>query len=133
MPSVEKYSWNFDETEERWGNDTHNAIVVCIAEARQALDEKNYQTDEPPTRVYIGENKPFIPSGDADSVLEALEEQANEFAGEVGGDWDAFNCKKREELEELSKLLSEVVITWLDKYGYTPDFYRIENVEAYEL
>ena len=130
---MEKYSWNFNGDAENWGNDTHDTIDRCLADAREAVADGNYQEDETPTVVYIGQNEPFAPWVDAEMVLEALQEQAGDFAGEVGGDWDAYDCKKTDELNELSETLTAAVDAWMEKYGYTPHFWAINRIKEYLL
>lgn len=130
---VEKYSWSFDETAEIWRNDSHDTIDACLKEARQAIQEKEHTTPEPPEVVFIGENIPYVPLVDAESVLERLQDEAYEFAGAVGKDWDAYNYKKQDELEELAKSLTSVVIDWLERHGYAPRFWAVENIRGYKL
>lgn len=130
---VEKYSWDFNEEAENWGNDPYDTVEECLAAARQAVAERDYQTDTPPEVVYIGENAPFVPRVDPDTVLEDIEEQAADFAGDLGGDWNASDYKKRDELTELADSLSRVVNEWLKKYGYEPNFYAVQNIKAYQL
>lgn len=127
---MDKYSWNFNEDAERW-YESADSIAECIADARAAVESGEYgQTDT----VYIGVNVPFIPSVDAESVLEAVEQQAYEFDDDAGEDWNAFDSRKmREELEELSDTLSAVVIAWLKKYGREPNYYRVEGAKPYAL
>lgn len=130
---MEKYSWNFNREAEIWCNDSHNTVEECLKHAKQAIQEKDYTTPEPPPAVFIGENVPFVPYVDPETVLDHLEEQASEFAGESGDDWYAYSPKKREELDELGEALSNVVMNWLEKYGYKPEFYAIQNIKQYPL
>lgn len=127
---MEKYSWNFNEDAELWDNDAHDTIEACAEDATATAAE--YGKDYHKT-VYVGENSPFVPYVDAEAILEAVEEQACEFAGEIGGDWYACDSKKPEQLEELSGALTAVVNEWMKKYGYYPEFYAVENVKAYPL
>ena len=69
---------------------------------KEAVIDGDYQTDEPPTVVYIGENIPFIPTVDVERMLENVEEQACDYVA-IGGDWQAYNYKQKEELQELEK------------------------------
>ena len=130
---MDKYTWHFDGNAEMLGNDTHNTVEDCIADARRALAERDYMTDTPPKAVFVGECVAYTPRVDVDSVLENLEEQAAEFAGDVGGDWDAYDYKKREEMDELEETLSAAVIEWLKKYGYAPSFYAVQDIKEYPL
>lgn len=130
---MEKYSWELDGNAERWYNDTHDNIDDCITDAKEAVIDGDYQTDEPPTVVYIGENIPFIPTVDVERILDNVEEQAYDYCGDIDGDWAAYNYKKKEELQELEDSINTILHVWLKKYGYYPNFWRIENVKEYPL
>lgn len=125
-----KYIWNFNGDAETWNNDTYETIEECIADAQATAKENGEDYHDV---VYIGECNPFVPCVDAEMVLDNLEERAYEFAGEVGLDWEAFNCNKRDEIDELSNALSAIVIEWLKKHGYYPEFYAVENIKPYPL
>lgn len=124
---MDKYSWSFDGDAERW-YESAGSISECLAEAKAAIARGDA---EPAATVYIGINVPFIPSVDAESVLESIEEQAYEFC-ELGEDWCACDARK-DELEELSDTLSSSVKAWLKKYGREPDFYAVQNIKPYAL
>lgn len=122
---MNKYSWNFDGNAEAWYNDSHDTIEECIEEARK--DDDSYDT------VYVGENIPFVPTVDAELLLDRISEEAYEFAGDVAENWRGYDYKKREELDELSEELSEVVHAWMKKYGYYPAFWQVIDVKPYPL
>lgn len=130
---VEKYSWAFNGAAENWGYNACDTVEECIATARKAVAERDYVADTSPEVVYIGENAPFVPWVDPELVLKEIQEQAADFAGELGGDWDAYNHKKQDELSELADSLSRVVNEWLEKYGYAPSFYAVQNIKVYQL
>lgn len=60
---------------------------------------------------------------DVQCVIDSMQEQASELAGDAAEDYLTFMKKKdRKELE--------VTITrWFKKHDYEPDFYGIENIE----
>ena len=122
-----KYYWNFDKNAEVW-YEFGNSIEECIQQARE-MNDANYQT------VYIGESIPFVPSEhlNVDALLDNLEEQAYEFAGEAAEDWRTYEYKKREEMAELTDSIGRIVDEWLKKYGRYPTFCSIENVTGYNL
>ncbi|HMM31599.1 MAG TPA: hypothetical protein PKB13_07465 [Clostridia bacterium] len=130
---MEKYSWDFNGEAENWYNETYDTIEECLEDARSVAEDETYGSNEPPEKVYIGENKPFVPRVDAECVLDLLEEQACEFAGEVGYDWDSYDHKKQDELDELSQSLTDVVMAWLKKHGRAPVFYAVEDIKEYPL
>ena len=122
---MNKYSYNFDENAEAWYNDSHDTIEECIDEARKYDD--SYDT------VYVGENIPFVPTVDAELLLDRISEEAYEFAGDFAENWYGYDYNKRGELDELSNELSKVVHAWMKKYGYYPEFWQVTNIEPYPL
>ncbi len=124
---LKKYTWEASENEELWRHDTFDTIEDCIADARENYDYKNGET------VYIGETVPFSICVDAERVLENLEEEAYEFAGESADGWDACDYKERDELIELQEQLTDVVINWIKKYNREPQFYQINHIRPIEI
>lgn len=127
---MKTYTWNFQKEAERWDNGAHDSIEACIEEANDCAVEDGEQHND---TVYIGEVLPFASAVDAVDVLDMLKEQACDFAGEYGDDWEAYDPKKRDELDELSAALTATVCAWMEKYGYTPCFYVVENVKAHRM
>ena len=126
---MNEYIWDFDDGAEYWYNDTYETIEECIEDALLTSKEEDEEYDT----VYIGEVNKFIPTIDAERILDMLQEDAYEEVGEIGGDWNAYDYKKRNEIDELSEALTEVVHSWLKKCGYYPSFCTIENVKKYPL
>jgi len=132
---MEKYSWDFDGDAERWNNDSHDTVEECVEDAICAITAGEHNYAETPAVVYIGENREFIPRVDVTQILDALEEQAYDECGEIGGDWQTYDWKKKErdDVEELAEELNKVVIAWLTKYSRVPHFYTVENIKEYPL
>lgn len=132
---MKKYTWNFNEDAEIWDNGMHDTIEECIRNAMQEVEETDWAEEEqdPPVTVFIGECDPFVPHVDGETVLDMIEEQASEFCGEYGDEWDAYDRKKRDELDELDTQLTAVVVDWMKKHGYSPDFYAIEDITEHTL
>lgn len=124
---MDKYWWNFHQDAEVW-YESGASVDDCIRQAKE-MNDGGYQT------VYIGEAVPFIPSEhlNVDVLMDDLEEQAYEFAGEVAEDWRAYEYKKIAENQELSEAIGTVVDDWLKKHGRYPNFSQIANVAEYEL
>lgn len=124
---MDKYYWNFNQHAEIW-YESGESVEDCIKQARE-LNDGNHQT------VFIGECNPFVPSDhlNVDVLLDNLEEQAYEFAGEVAEDWRTYEYKKREEMAELTTAIGRIVEDWLKKYGRYPTFCCIENVTEYAV
>ena len=117
---MEKYSWNFDGTAEEWRNEPYDTIEDCIS---AAIEDNRSIIDKYDT-VYIGENVPFEPSVDAEQILDQITEDAYQFVGEIVEGWDAYDCKKRDQLQELSDELTKIVSAWMEKHGYYPALSR---------
>lgn len=124
---MSKYYWNFDENEELW-HEFGESVEDCIRQARE-MKEDDCKI------VYIGEGVPFVPSEhlNLDILLDALEEQAYEFAGEAAEDWCTYEYKKQEEMAELTTAIGRLVDGWLKKYGRYPTFCYIKNIVGYDL
>lgn len=122
---MEKYSWSFDGDAERWC-ESADTIAECIAQAR-ASEERGDNI-----AVYIGENISFGVSVDAESVLEQIASEAYDFC-ELAEDWDIYDHKKQDELNELSEQLTAVVKAWLTKNNREPSFWKVEGIKRYSL
>lgn len=127
---MEKFSWSFNDGDEIWCNSA-DTVDECKADARAAIESG--EEDESDT-IYIGINESFTLCVDAESILEQIEEDASEFAGEIADDWDAFDYKTmKSELEELSERLTDVVNAWLKKNKREPNFYAVNNIKPYKI
>ena len=126
---MNKYTWTFRNGEEIYRNDIHDSMAGCIAAACAECEADGVEHE----RVYIGIVEPFVPRVDGARVLEFVEEDAADFCGEVGSDWDAFDPKKQDELKELDDALTAVAVAWMDKYGYAPRMYAVTDVMEYPL
>lgn len=73
----------------------------------------------------------FKPHIDAENVIEEIQQNAYDNGGEYAETY--LDDVKREHRDELEEKLNEVLSNWINKYGYTPDFYSVEDVETYRL
>lgn len=120
-----EYTWNFNKDAELWNNGIFDTVGDCINDAR------DYMTAE--SVVYVGEVASFGISVDSEIMLDDLEEQAFESCGESSEGWNAYDHKKRDEINELNEKLSEIVSEWMKKYGYEPYFYAVGNIKEFSL
>lgn len=122
-----KYYWNFDRNAELWF-EFGDSIEDCIKQARE-MNEDNYQT------VYIGECVPFVPSAHLNvfNILEGLEEEAYEFAGEAAEGWCTYDPKEWKETVDLTAAIGNVVDEWLKEHGRYPTFCQIDKITEYNL
>lgn len=73
----------------------------------------------------------FQPHIYAEDVIEEIQQNAYDNGGEYAETYlDDVQRKHRDELEEK---LNEVLSNWINKYGYKPNFYSVEDVEIYRL
>ncbi len=124
---MSKFTWEHNEDAELWQHDICETIEDCIKDAVENYDKEIGDI------IYVGEPVDFTINVDSDRVLENLEEDAFDFAGEAAESWEPLIEAKRENLDELSEQLSKVVEEWLVKHGMNPTFYQIANVRAVEI
>ncbi|ACA57392.1 hypothetical protein N494_18780 (plasmid) [Clostridium botulinum A2B7 92] len=79
----------------------------------------------------IGQIVEVSPCGvDVDFILENVAE--NTADGMEAGENYLMDVDT-EHQRELEKQINEVLFAWMDKYGYRPDFFKIENIEKIDL
>ena len=138
---MQQYSWSFDRDSEIWCNENHNTVEECLEDARASIiDEHELYEErgidfpfEDSTAVYVGEVCEFVPSVDAMNVLEHVEDLASDQLGFIGQEWNAYDNKKSDEIEELEGSLTAVLHEWLRKYGRYPSMWSVDNVKQYRL
>lgn len=126
---MNKYSWDFNEDAEIWRNDTFDTVEECLNDARR--QDELYGDSH--IYIYIGENVAFAPCVDVETVLDICEENAADFCGQVGRDWDAYDHKRENELDELREAMDRVLHDWMKKHGYYPEIYSVEGMKRYDL
>lgn len=102
------------------------------ASIEEAIEESKgeYQyIDEEQDYVFVGENVPFEPYVDGDSVIERLIDQADDAIGDNSGN---YLTNVSEQLEEiLSDRLTAVFKEWSKEFKQEPNFFGVENVKRY--
>jgi hypothetical protein len=121
---MEGYTWSYHETDELWQHDIFDSKEDCIADAKENYSCKAGET------IAIGKPKAFVPSVDAESVLEALEEQAYEECGDASDGWLDY---PRQAIDNLSDRLTKCVNDWLKETKQEPSFYTITDIETIEI
>lgn len=126
--SVEEYAWSLD------GEQYHahgapltreQAIAECLADGPLELGRV----------IYLGKierysGKSFTPDA-ADSLIEEIQEQAFEEAGDVGHDW--LENLPRGVIADLSLRLVEMINDWLTAHNRLPYFWTVDQIEEYEV
>lgn len=133
---MQQYTWSFDGDAEIWENENYDTIEECLEDAREAIIEDrriNGEFFDDPEYVYVGEVKDFVPSVDALSVLERLEDQASDELGFIGQDWDAYDYTMKEEIQELEDAFTSVLHDWLRKHGRYPNMWSVDNIKQHQL
>lgn len=73
----------------------------------------------------VGRLEPFVPSVDGSFVIDFLQEQAY-MVGEVSEDW--MDCVEDEEINSLTKVLTDAFNYWAREYHHTPNFSSVEDI-----
>ncbi len=123
MAEKQQFMWTFEEDAECWYNGPLDSIEDCVKDAKESLQT----TDEAYEKVYVAEAKLVQFYVDADCVIERVAEWLDEEVGEVSGDWPSAS---RNEIEDLSKRLTECLIKWEEDNNIDRNFYTIENVKS---
>lgn len=80
---------------------------------------------------YVGRVVPFEPHVSADNILQGLVEEAYDSVGDPADGW--LKNVKGEQEDELTNQLTSVVNNWLIRHGHKPTFFKVEDVESYEV
>lgn len=121
-----KYCWSFDKG--NWAGCGYDSIDECIEDARKEMTD-----DVVKGTIYVAEEIPYLPEVSLETIMEQLEETAFDDIGYMAEDWDAYDPRKKEEVKELKDKLNRVIYEWMDKYGYAPYFFTVENEKEYRL
>lgn len=81
--------------------------------------------------VYIGRYKPFKPVIEAEWVLEVLQHDAYDVAGDAAGGW--LDNLTPAEVELLGERLTRVFRRWARECGEEPDFGEVNHIKRYDL
>jgi len=115
-----KYTWTKSENDELWQNGTFETVEDCIADAKENYE---YSAGED---IAVGVVNNFVAKVDAESVLEAIEEQAYEECGEACEGWIDY---KNEAVDKLQDTLTNCLNEWLKETKQEPEFYGITNIK----
>jgi hypothetical protein len=78
---------------------------------------------------YVGQvvSVEFATTPNVDAVIESIAQNVYDEVGEVAEDY--LNHIDKEHLQELEDGMSNLVSNWMNKHGYTPDFFKVVNIE----
>ena len=117
----------------KWGYSLNGEDYFGLYDSKEeAIKEgeteaREYEKDS----FFVARAITFQPHIYAEDVIEEIQQNAYDNGGEYAETYlDDVQRKHRDELEEK---LNEVLSNWMNKYGYTPNFYSVEDVETYRL
>ena len=124
---MSEYSYTFNKTDPYTGQ--YASIEEALAEARQ--ETELYPEGDKPHLVYIGRYKPFRTVIEAEWVLEVLQRDAYDVAGDAAGGW--LDNLTPAEVELLGERLTRVFRRWAREHGEEPDFGEVHHIKRYDL
>ena len=123
MKPTDKYSFSFDN-EHYYGE--FDSVAEALADAR--VEAKDYPDS---TQIYIGKNYQYEPCVRAHRVIEDIQEDAFDEAGEAAEDYLEFVCVPS--LVMLEKMLTKTFIEWAKENNYEPSFFIVKGAVEYSL
>ena len=127
VAAMSEYSYTFNKSDIYTGK--YASIEEALAEARQ--EAELYPEGDKPCLVYIGRYKPFKPVIEAEWVLEVLQRDAYDVAGDAAEGW--LDNLTPAEVESLGERLTRVFRRWAKQHGYEPDFGEVHHIRRYDL
>lgn len=127
MKATEKYSYSLDEEYGYTGD--YDSIEDAFADAidQAKCENEDLDDDEKIETVYAGRVMEFVPRVDGDYVIEELQQQAYNEAGEAVCDY--LEGVSKEEVKLLEEMLTETFNQWAEKTNNRPNFYTVVNIE----
>lgn len=87
-------------------------------------------------RVFIGRINEYIPTVDAESVINQIQNDESDAAAEEDVSWP-FECLDKvadDDFDELEEMLTEAYRKWEEKHlEYKPEVYMITDIEAFQV
>lgn len=117
-----KWTWNESTDGDYWNHDTFDTQRDAMLDAYDNGVRDN---------VYVGQVKCFIPSVDAEDILEALRCQAGDECGESSDGY--LDSVSKESEADLTERLQKVFDEWVVEHDQQPNFYSIDNVKLVSL
>ena len=123
-----KYVYGFSD--DCFMSEEYDTPWEALAAAQK--EEKESLSHETHTEVYIGIiGEKWKPEIDGEGIVDMLQDNAYDIGGEFAESY--LQGVTKEEIDELTKVLTKAFDAWAAKHGYEPDFYPVENVKEYEL
>ena len=127
MEQTNKFSYSFYEDIE------YSSEYDSVEEALEAakLDAKNDDEFKDMDTVYVGRIYRFVPEVDAWSIIERLQDDADDEAYEASEDY--LQDVSDEEANKLEAMLTETFNKWARDTGNEPNFFVVKDIEEYSL
>ena len=127
MERTNKFSYSFYEDIE------YSSEYDNVEEALEAakLDAKNDDEFKDMDTVYVGRIYRFVPEVDAWSIIERLQDDADDEAYEASEDY--LQDVSDEEANKLEAMLTETFNKWARETGNEPNFFVVKDVKEYSL
>ena len=127
MERTNKFSYSFYEDFD------YSCEYDSIDEALEAakLDAKNDDEFKDMDTVYVGRIYRFVPEVDAWSIIERLQDDADDEAYEASEDY--LQDVSDEEANKLEAMLTETFNKWARETGNEPNFFVVKDVKEYSL
>ena len=127
MERTNKFSYSFYEDIE------YSSEYDSVEEALEAakLDAKNDDEFKDMDTVHVGRIYRFVPEVDAWSIIERLQDDADDEAYEASEDY--LQDVSDEEANKLEAMLTETFNKWARETGNEPNFFVVKDVKEYSL
>lgn len=107
----------------------YNSVEEALEDAR--TDKKYLQCYREKKTVYIGKVCKFEPKVFSDIVVERIQEDAYDEAGEIAEDYLMYTSQK--DMSKLNEMLTETFNKWAKETGNEPNFFTVEEIQEYSL
>ena len=127
MKQTNKFSYSFYEDID------YSCEYDSVEEALEAgkLDAKGDDEFKDMDTVYVGRIYRFVPEVDAWSIIERLQDDADDEAYEASEDY--LQDVSDEEANKLEAMLTETFNKWARETGIEPNFLVVKDVKEYSL
>ena len=127
MEQTNKFSYSFYEDIDY--SCEYDSIEKALAAAK--LDAKNDDEFKDMDTVYVGRIYRFVPEVDAWSIIERLQDDADDEAYEASEDY--LQDVSDEEANKLEAMLTETFNKWARETGNEPNFFVVKDIKEYSL
>ena len=127
MEPTDKFSYSFYEDFDYSGE--YDSVDEALAAAR--ADAKNADEFKDAKTVYIGRVYRFVPEIEPWSVIERLQDDADDEAYEATEDYLQYISD--DEANKLGKMLTETFNKWAKETNNEPGFFIVKDVVEYSL